>query len=177
MTQTTKTMWLWGALLACAALAADQGAGKRDGKMWHGGKVRAPVQLQATGHGAVDPDRDVALVIDATATAECNPLRLTVTGTGALQVRGGEERHHGRLDTDQKDSRTVTLRVPAGRGGYAVVRAACGEGDERRVTVQNYAVYAKGVDPKQGGALMEKPAGELTTGAEGQPVILLPSQP
>lgn len=176
MNRTMKTMWLCGVLLATGALAADK-ASKREGQMWHGGKVRAPVELTATGHGSVAAARDVPLVIDARALGDCAPLSLTVSGTNAVEVKGGEARSHGRLDAGQKESRTVTLRVPPGRGGYAVVTASCGEGENRRLTVTNFAVFAKGVDPKQSTDLHEKPMGELTTGAEGQPVILLPSAP
>lgn len=172
----TTRHWLMTMVMVAAptgGLAKEPNA--RDGVMWHGGKVRAPVELSSSLRGAVDPGRDLGFTVDARATGDCDPLSLTVQGLGGVEVRGGEARGHGRLDAGQREARTVTVRVPEGRAGHAVVTATCGSGADLRAFVQAFPLHAKGVDPKQSADLAPRREGTPATTGDGRPAQLLDS--
>jgi hypothetical protein len=143
---------------------------ERGAEPWNGGKPRAPFTLNATPRGPVKADTPLTLVATVLPERACASLSTRVRGTGGVVVQGAEKQH-STCAPGQPAVHEVTVTVPSGVSGYAVVDVRMEVGGRTYESSQSIPLSAEGTSPasKQEGTVAHDENG-------GKVIILRPSQ-
>ncbi|QRN96578.1 hypothetical protein JRI60_47560 [Archangium violaceum] len=92
----------------------------RKAEPWNGGKARPPFTLRATPHGTVKAQTPLTLVATIVPEQTCTSLSTRVRGAEGVVVQG-TEKQHPTCEPGQPAIHEVTVTVPPGVSGHAVV--------------------------------------------------------
>jgi hypothetical protein len=151
--------------------AAPAPKADRKAEPWNGGKARPPFTLRATPQGSVKARTPFTLVATLLPEQACASLSTRVRGTEGVVVQG-TEKQHPTCEPGQPAVHEVTVTVPPGVSGYAVVDVRMEVQGRIYESSQSIPLSAGGVSP----ASKPQPGTMERDENGGKVIILRPSK-
>jgi hypothetical protein len=140
---------------------------------WNGGKPRPPFTLRATPRGPVSADTPLSFVATVLPERACASLSTHVRSLGGVVVQG-TEKQHPTCTPGQPVTHEVTVTVPSGVSGYAVVDVRMEVEGQTYESSQSIPLRAAGTAP------IPRKQQQGTVGYDengGKVILLRPSTP